>query len=33
MDEGDSFEDQPAVAEADRLTLDLDGGKGRSTCF
>ena len=28
MDEGDSFEDQPAVAEADRLTLDLDGWEG-----
>ncbi|HEV2079632.1 MAG TPA: ScpA family protein, partial [Allosphingosinicella sp.] len=28
MDEGDSFEEQPAVAEADRLTLDLDGWEG-----
>ncbi len=28
MHEGDSFEDQPAVAEADRLTLDLDGWEG-----
>lgn len=28
MDEGDSFEEQPLVAEADRLTLDLDGWEG-----
>lgn len=28
MDEGDSFEEQPVVADADRLTLDLDGWEG-----
>jgi segregation and condensation protein A len=28
MDEGDSFEEQPLVADADRLTLDLDGWEG-----
>jgi len=28
MDLGDSFEAQPVVAEADRLTLDLDGWEG-----
>jgi segregation and condensation protein A len=28
MDEGDSFEEQPPVADADRLTLDLDGWEG-----
>ncbi|HWH17613.1 MAG TPA: ScpA family protein [Allosphingosinicella sp.] len=28
MDAGDSFEEMPAVAEADRLTLDLDGWEG-----
>jgi segregation and condensation protein A len=28
MESGDSFEEQPQVAEADRLTLDLDGWEG-----
>jgi len=28
MDDGDSFEEQPLVADADRLTLDLDGWEG-----
>jgi segregation and condensation protein A len=28
MDSGDLFDDQPAVADADRLTLDLDGWEG-----
>src|SRR5688500_12845809 len=28
MDYDDSFEEQPAVREADRLTLDLDGWEG-----
>src|SRR5688572_33036884 len=28
MDYDDSFEEQPAVHEADRLTLDLDGWEG-----
>ncbi|HEX8213962.1 MAG TPA: ScpA family protein [Allosphingosinicella sp.] len=28
MNEGDSFEEQPLVADADRLTLDLDGWEG-----
>ena len=28
MDWDDSFEEQPAVAEAERLTLDIDGWEG-----
>ncbi|HWH22344.1 MAG TPA: ScpA family protein [Allosphingosinicella sp.] len=28
MDEGDSFDEQPAVADSERLTLDIDGWEG-----